>query len=101
MARCVTNTENKAGFVKLLVSGINQSTDLTGKDIKPFIIDVFKELKESMGIAQGKYDDDASSNKENQLRGRNYKKQTNSTHKKAPSQMEISELKSTVEIRIH
>lgn len=63
--------------MELLVTGINQSTDLTDKDIKAVIINLFKELKESMGIAKGKYDDDASSNKENQLRGRNYKKQTN------------------------
>lgn len=63
----------------------NQSIDLTGKDIKAAIINQFKELKESMGIAKGKYDDDASSNKETKLRGRNYKKQTNNNNKKQPN----------------
>ena len=53
-----------------------------------------------MGIAKGKYDDDVSSNKETKLRGRNYK-QTNNNNKKKNSQMEISELETTTEVRIY
>lgn len=72
--------------MKLLGTDLNQSIDLTGKDIKAvIIINQFKELKERMGIAKGKYDDDVSSNKETKLRGRNDKTQTNNNNKKQPN----------------